>query len=102
MSAENAYVDFLRTSKWKNPEIENCDDIFFSISQKTNLSPELIKKIITFYFLEIKANLLLGKIVYLFGLGKFFISSPRFSEGKIKIYPNFMLSTTYRRYLNKD
>jgi hypothetical protein len=101
MSDENVYAEFLRVSKWKIPEVQGCEDIFFSISQQTNLSPELIKKIISYYFLEIKANLLSGKMIYLFGLGKFFISSPFFSEGKTKIYPNFSLATTFRRELNK-
>lgn len=100
MPHQNLYAQFLKTSKWKLPEIVDCEEIFLSVSQRTNLSPELIKKIISYFFLEIKINLISGYIVYIFNIGKFFISSPSFSEGKRKIYPNFMLAPSFRKKLN--
>lgn len=100
MLEKNIYADFLNISKWKIPEVLDCQEIWKNIASKTNLSPELIEKIINFYFLEIKINLLRGKIVYLKNFGHFFISSPQFSEGKRKIYPNFKLSIIFRKILN--
>ena len=100
MFAENIYVEFLRNSKWKLPEVLDCDEIFNYVSQQTGVSVEVVKKIINYYFLEIKINLLYGKLVYLTKIGKFFISSPTVIGTKKKIYPNFMLHETFRQTLN--
>lgn len=72
-----------------------------TITSYTNLSRENSNLVLRLFFEEIRRALLHGEIVRLRGFGSFFVSSPKLSGNRERIFFRFRPSPILRRKLNE-
>lgn len=81
--------------------INGLDELIVKIKAKTGLSLEESEIVVRWFFQEIRNSMLRGDIVILAELGKFFISSPKTSKNKIRIFPKFKLFKKVIKKINE-
>lgn len=79
------------------PELGTIIDI---VSSKTNLNKEEAEQIVKLYFQEIRNIMLSGKIAYIPNFGTFFISSPKTTKNKTRVFAKFNPSKVIVERLN--
>ena len=94
------YLEQFENSKSVNAK--GLDEIIYRMHASTGVNKETCVLIIKTYFQEIRNAILRGDMVVLAGLGKFFLSSPKNSKNKKKIFPKFTPYKTLIKKMNHD
>jgi nucleoid DNA-binding protein len=84
-------TDYLESTDDAYPPVtaSGLDDLIAKVKVSTGISEEAAAIIIKLFFQEIRNKTAKGHIVVLKRLGKFFVSSPKVSNNKKKVYPTF-------------
>jgi nucleoid DNA-binding protein len=82
----------------KSVNISAIEEIAYKIHASTSLSKEASFIVLRLFFQEIRGNILQGNTVVLANLGKFFLSTPKTSNNKKRIFPKFK---PYKKLLGK-
>jgi nucleoid DNA-binding protein len=82
--------------------VPELDHIINEIVSHTKLTKEQTNRILSILFQEIRFAMLSGKAVNIHGIGSLFISSPKTSKTKIRVFPKFIPSKTLIKKMNYD
>jgi len=85
-----------------NVSIQNLDDIVYKICAYTGLSYKESSVVLKSFFSVIRALILRGHIIYVPGFGKFFVSSPKVTNNKSRVFARFTLHRSLFRRLNSE
>jgi len=77
---------------------KSLEEFVAQIQIKTGLDLNISTAIAKSFFAEIRNGMLRGDVVVLRDLGKFYVSSPKFSKNKKKIFPIFK---PYKKMIKK-
>ena len=80
--------------------VSNLEYIVYKICALTGLNKTSAELLLTYYWQEIANNMLEGNVVIIKELGKFYISSPKTSGKKFKIFPKLKPSLNLLKELN--
>lgn len=84
----------------KSVSSRDLEDFIIQVQIQTGLNTHTSTAIVKAFFSEIRNSMLRGDIVVLRDLGKFFISSPRNSKNKERVFPVFKPYKKMIRRLN--
>lgn len=73
----------------KSVNINGLDEIAYRMRASTGLSKEACMIVLKLFFQEIRNSILRGDVVALYRFGKFFLSTPKTSKNKKRIFPKF-------------
>lgn len=88
------------TENKKSVSIQGLEELVFKLQAATGLTQEASNAIIKLFFQEIRNAILRGEIVFLSGFGKIFMSSPKNSKNKNRVFPKFKPYKNLIRKLN--
>lgn len=77
------------TDNSKSVSIKHVEEIAYYIRAHTDLSIDASKLLLKYFFQEVRSNMMKGNVVILRRFGKFFISSPRVTGNKERVFPKF-------------
>ncbi|MDP2683496.1 MAG: HU family DNA-binding protein [bacterium] len=90
------YLDSVENSKSVN--ISGLNELVYTIMAHTGLNYEVASIVCKSFFQVIRNAILRGEVVVLSGFGKFFVSSPKSTNNKYKVFIKFM---AFPQLLNK-
>lgn len=73
----------------KSVTAKGLEDFVIQVQIKTGLNQQISTTIVKAFFQEIRNSMLRGDIVTIRGLGKFYISSPKSTKNKERVFPVF-------------
>jgi len=80
---------------------KGLEELIYKIHASVNVDYDTASLIVRMIFQEIRNAMLRGDEVNLRGFGKFYISSPKKSGNKIKVFPKFQPHNTLMRKINE-
>jgi nucleoid DNA-binding protein len=81
-------------------EANDLDHIVDAVCAYCGFTKEQSQRILCLFFQEIRNAMLAGDIVDIRGLGSFFISSPKVTSNKERVFPKFKAKKSFSRRLN--
>ena len=81
------YLESVENSKSVN--VKGFEELIYKIRAHTGLSFEASSLVLKHFFQDIRNAMLRGDIIALSGFGKFFISSPKNTNNKNKVFAKF-------------
>lgn len=93
------YLESVENSKSIN--VNGFEELIYKIRAHTGLSFEASSLVLKHFFQDIRSAMLRGDIVALSGFGKFFISSPKNTNNKQKIFAKFKAYPPLSNKLNE-
>jgi nucleoid DNA-binding protein len=93
------YLESAENSKSVN--VKGFDELIYKIRAHTGLSYDASSLVLKYFFQDIRNAMLRGDIVALNGFGKFFISSPKNTNNKQKVFAKFKPYTQLANKLNE-
>lgn len=94
------YLDSLDNSA--SVDVKNLDYLIHKIMAHTGLSKYVSGLIVKYFFQTIRNLILRGEIIRLNGLGSFYVSSPKVTKNKDKIFIKFKPVMQLSKKLNED
>lgn len=93
--------DYLETlDNRKSVSVQNLEYIIFEVQVRTGLNWKTSSLLVKMFFHEIRNSMLRQEVVTFRGLGKFFISSPKSSANKKRVFPVFKPYKNLTKRLN--
>lgn len=84
----------------KSVTAKGLEEFIATVQVKTGLNKQISTMIVKYFFHEIRSSMLRGNTVAIRGLGKFYISNPRYSKYKERVFPTFKPYKQLVRKLN--
>jgi hypothetical protein len=82
----------------KSVTLHGLEDFAYEVQIRTGLTYEISSIIVKMFFQELRSSMLRGDMITIRNFGKLFISSPKFSKNKKRVFPVFK---PYKSLINK-